>query len=409
MKHNLLRPFAWALAFITLAALLTSAILVILNPAGQDERYLEILSGAIIGCGAPVLGLVIIRSQPRNRIGWLWMVVGLSVAFFSISYALKYQAKVSSFMGYSDPLFVMLIFSETANIVRLISMILLMLWFPDGQPPSPRWRFMHWWVVVALIFLTLGLFAVRVPWSEVDGLVGGIPTVDNPIGFLPESLGPVFNALAPIGFFSILIMFVLSVVSIILRYRRSSTLVQVQIRWFVLGSVFYALTFIVGIFLLDYLGQWAGLIGNLAIIPFYLAIGIAITRYRLYDIDLIIRKTLQYALVTVLMGLVYFGSVTVLQAISSAVFGFQSPVIIVISTLLIAALFNPLRIRIQSVIDRRFYRRRYNAEKALADFATAIRNETEIECITQELIDLIQETMQPENITIQLKGSGRER
>jgi hypothetical protein len=391
----------------SLVILPVSALLILLNPAGQDERYLEILLGAIAGCGAPILGMVILKQQPRNRIGWLWLVYGLAMALFSLSFALKYQANSSPPPGYSDPLFTMLLFSETASIIRLIGVVLLILWFPDGQPPSCRWRFMHWWVGIAFVFMTLQLFSVRVPWTEVEGVVGGAPTVANPIGFLPDRLNPVFNILTPIGFFSIIGMSLLAVVSIIVRYRSAGQMVRTQIRWFVLGSISYALVIVGFLIFLEFNEVIAGVLGSLAILPFYLAIGIAITRYRLYDIDLIIRKTLVYAILTVALALLYFGLVTLLQSLSASVFGLRSPVIIVLSTLAIAALFNPLRRRIQDVIDRRFYRKKYDAEAALARFAQAARNETDIQCLNEALLEVIQETVQPEEIRIWIKPSRR--
>jgi hypothetical protein len=137
------------------------------------------------------------------------------------------------------------------------------------------------------------------------------------------------------------------------------------------------------------------------------AITVAILRYRLWDIDLIIRKTLVYGLLTVALALLYFGLVTLLQSLSASVFGLQSPVIIVLSTLAIAALFNPLRRRIQDVIDRRFYRKKYDAEAALARFAQAARNETDIQCLNEALLEVIQETVQPEEIRIWIKPSRR--
>ncbi len=133
---------------------------------------------------------------------------------------------------------------------------------------------------------------------------------------------------------------------------------------------------------------------------FAICIGISILRYRLWDIDLIVRRTLVYGILTGTLALLYFSLVTLLQALSASVFGLQSPVVIVLSTLAIAAVFNPLRKGIQNLLDRRFYRNKYNAELALANFATAARNETDIKCLNEALIDVIQETMQPETVTL---------
>ena len=346
---------------------------------------------------------MILRQQPRNRIGWLWLVYGLSVAFFSLAFALKYQANSAAPGSYSDPLFTMLIFSETASIIRLTSTMLLILWFPDGQPPSPRWRFIHWWAAISFVLLTLQLFAEQIPWSDIQGVVGGLPTVSNPIGFLPESLNPTLSLLMPIGFFSLLAMSLLAVVSIIIRYRSAGATVRAQILWFVMGSLSYAIFWIIFLLSVDTYPELAGALGNLAILPFYLAIGIAITRYRLYDINVIIRRTLVYTLLTASLALVFFGGVTLLQNLFQAISGQQSPVSIVLSTLAIAALFNPLRLRIQNTIDRSFYRKKYNAEKALAEFSATARDETDIEQLSDHLIAVASMAFEPESVGLWMK------
>jgi hypothetical protein len=140
-----------------------------------------------------------------------------------------------------------------------------------------------------------------------------------------------------------------------------------------------------------------------------LGFAFSILRYRLWDIDVFIRKSLVYGILTILLALVYFGGVTLVQGLLSAVSGQQSAIGIVISTLMIAALFSPLRRRVQDFIDRRFFRRKYDAERALAAFARTARDEVDAGRLTETLVGVVRETIQPESIWLWLKGAGRER
>ena len=198
------------------------------------------------------------------------------------------------------------------------------------------------------------------------------------------------------------------------RYRRGSDAVQrQQVKWVVFG---FAVTLIpLGIVLIVFAGTnffetntLAGQLGFLVwsafLVVFPLSIMFSILRYRLWDIDVIIRKTLVYTVVTALLALVYFGSVVLLQRLFGVLTGVeQSPLAIVVSTLAIAALFAPLRRRIQDWIDRRFFRKKYNAQQVLAQFAQTARDETDLDALTAELVRVVQETLQPEHVRIWLK------
>jgi hypothetical protein len=210
------------------------------------------------------------------------------------------------------------------------------------------------------------------------------------------------------------------------RYRHAGALERQQIKWVVLALVLLATTFVI----FSVLGNLTGLgdprqsgltsalifqiisltIGNLTFIGIPVAIALSMLRYRLWDIDVVIRKTLVYGALSFTLALVFFGGVTLLQGVFGRITGTESsPIAIVLSTLLIAALFGLLRRRIQDFIDRRFFRRKYNAEQALADFAVTARNETNIEALTGKLVEVVSQTMQPEQVSLWLKPSHTKR
>jgi hypothetical protein len=401
-----LRRLAWFLALTGLALLAIAAILLLQTPALSNASWWEPLVKAFATLGAPILGLVIVLRGPRNRIGWLWLAYAaftatraLSLAYFFINH--------SRFSGYPPLGYFLLWLSEPANIATLLCMILLILWFPDGQLPSRRWRFLHGWTLVATLLLAQRLFVAGAQWNGTD--VGGIH-IENPFGWIPDSAFS--DTLTFLGFFSLVLISILAAVALLLRYRSAKSLVRLQIRWFVFGGFAFVILNFLPVFVIgDAHSNFQivlSAIGFAAIIPLYLAAGIAVLRYRLYDIDVIIRRTLQYTLLTGFMALVYFGGVILLQSIFDVFTGqADSPLVTVISTLVIAALFNPLRRRVQDLIDQRFYRKKYDTEIMLQAFAQSVRNETDLDTLTAELAQLAQETMQPALFSVWLKGIRR--
>lgn len=196
-----------------------------------------------------------------------------------------------------------------------------------------------------------------------------------------------------------------SVTSLFVRYRRAQSMERQQIKWLLYAGAFFAVSYAVVFFSTadSETEGWNNLWFELSLLTMPLAIAIAILRYRLFDIDLIIRRTLLYGVLTALLAVVYFGSVVVLQTIVGRTAGEQSPLIIVLSTLLIAALFTPLRRRLQTVLDRRFYRKKYNAQRELDRFAQTARDEVALDALKKVLLRVVQETMQPDSAAIWLK------
>jgi hypothetical protein len=270
-----------------------------------------------------------------------------------------------------------------------------LLLFPDGRLPSPRWRPVAWCALLGLIGFLAGYTLEAGPLED-------FPRITNPYGV--DSL--ILDAVAVAGAILASASMVASAVSLIVRMRRAGRAQRQQIKWLayggalVVGSVFasgvISTTWCpdVGIALTGF-----GLLG----VPIFT--GVAITRYRLYEIDIVINRTLVYGALTAALVAVYFGGVATLQALLRALTGQEQlpQLAIVVSTLVIAALFNPLRGRIQAFIDRRFYRNKYDAAKTLEAFSDRLRDETDLQALNGELTRIVRETMQPAHDSMWLR------
>jgi hypothetical protein len=228
------------------------------------------------------------------------------------------------------------------------------------------------------------------------------PDWDNPLGI--EKMTGFFEVSSTLYEILLLALLFICPIQLILRYRSAMIIERQQIKWFAFAasvasvSLFISLGFAPVSPFLE-IGLWIIINSTL-----FLAMAISILRYNLWDIDLIIRRTLQYTLLTGLLLLVYFGTIFVLQILFSGITDQRSQVVVVISTLIIAALFNPLRLRVQDFIDRRFYRQKYDAEQALAQFAAAARNEVDMDKLTASLLGVVAEAIHPDSISLWIRS-----
>ena len=372
------------------------------RPSGESavKETWDIMTVIILPAFA-VLGALILSRQPRNVIGWLLMIPAF--AFF-VTPGETYVNRFTSPPAVPSTLFLLAIWMSNWGWLLLIFPILFIpLLFPTGQPPSPRWR----WLIVAglgmcVVFIFMATFQQEFrPTSDADW------TVTNPIGFIPnDGAEEVFFVAWVIALVSLA---VLCVASLFVRYRRASAVEREQIKWLLYACALFVAVYIPRFWVTNsdsVIRDVWNVAFSLAILAIPIAIAIAILRYKLWDIDLIIRRTLIYSALTVTLALVYFGSVVLLQGLTQAMGGQnESPVAVVISTLAIAAMFTPLRRRIQNDIDRRFYRQKYDARRIAEEFASRVRDEVELDVLTGHLLNSVEKTLQPERVSLWLRKS----
>jgi hypothetical protein len=359
----------------------------------------------------PIVGAQIASRRPRNPVGWiclaeglLWMVLAVtgsySVYGTSNPGSVPYPVAIGT-MG-NQWLWI--------PTVGLLGIYLILL-FPDGRLPSRRWRALAVFSAVTIVLQCLAEGFAPGPLENQGG-------VANPFGI--EAL-PWLQAAAYIMLPLLPLCILGSAVGMVLRYRRSRGEVRQQIKRVAFFASFAGLLYLCAlvsllIFVPGVLGGarlpatplWLDLLLNVALLGFAgvpVAIGFAVLKYRLYDIDIIINRTLVYGSLTATLVAVYFAGVASMQLVLRALTGQteQSQLAVVVSTLAIAALFDPLRRRIQAFIDRRFYRRKYDAQKTLEEFSARLRDETDLETLNRDLAGVIEETLQPTDVSLWLR------
>ena len=390
----------WALA-VVLASLMGLFYLLSLSAWGEvPDRappwFVALMALMLVSFST--VGAVIAARRPDNAVGWSFLAIALAlgVTFAAQPYAdYTIVADPGSLPGGAIAVWL----SLWIPVPALISATFFCLLFPDGRPPSNRWRWVGWLAVVGGVLLMLGLSLTPGTLDERN-----YPGARNPVGV--EGTGPLLEGITTVGTGLALLALLFAVVSMMMRFRRSIGVERQQLKWVVYAGAAAAGGFALTLFLSGPLANAVFAAAFLAFIGVPVAAGVAIMRYRLYEIDLIINRTLVYGSLTVLLVAVYFGLVVVLQRIFVLLAGQQSTLAVVASTLLIAALFTPLRRRIQSFIDRRFYRSNYDARKTLEAFSAKLREETNLEALNNELVGVVRETMQPAHVSLWLRTEG---
>jgi hypothetical protein len=380
---------AWAVA--VLLAVGTAVFLLLAGDVkGQNAAFDAVL--AVVLLTYPTVGAVIATRQPGNAIGWLFCAVGVPFALSSFCYAYATYDLVTAPGSLPGGEIAAWLSSWVQFPPLFGAPALLFLLFPDGRLLGPRWRGAVWLTVLAMVGFAAAP-ALR-PGPMPDAAVKG--TV-NPVGI--DGAGPLLDTVAAAAGASALLALLLATVSLVLRFRRSRGVERLQIKWFSFAAALFVLACAFGFFVFSQNDVVFGLVivGTFAAIP--LAAGLAILRYRLYDIEVVINRALVYGALTATLGATYLALV-LLVGLAVGHSGFA----VAVSTLAVAALFRPARARIQGAVDRRFYRRRYDAARTLEAFGSRLRDELDLETLAADLRGVVRETVQPAHVSLWLRS-----
>ena len=389
---------SWYMCAVSLALAAGGLLLLVLSREARPgvPVFAQWAEDAVIAVGFSTLGAIVAPRFPaKNLIGWLFCSLGLvaAVLLFCGEYAYySLLARPDSLPGGEEFAWVVCwLWVVHSGLFAFLGLL-----FPDGRLPTPRWRPFAWLVGAAIV---AGSIAVAYSPGPIDSLA----PIRNPLGIEGAP-----NLVAPVE----VVVFALTLgaaLSLLVRLRRARGVERLQIKWFAYAAFVLAFGAFVSWVISDAVGagwlRWdvgfvATMVG-LAGLP--VALGIAILRYRLYDIDIIINRTLVYGSLTAMLVALYFGTIVVLERAFVLLTGQGSTLAVVAATLLIAALFNPMRGRIQALIDRSFYRRKYDARKTLEEFSSKLREETDLEALRGDLVGVVRETMQPAHVSLWLR------
>jgi hypothetical protein len=394
MSARTAASLAWSACALSLALTALTALLIVLLLRSDTHIYYYWLETSMVAVGYSTVGAIVASRLPESPVGWLFCAIGLTfgVSHFSAEYAAYALLAPSRSLPGGEALAWLTSWVWVGGLGLIVYLDLL---FPNGRLPSARWRWFARFTAIALL-----------PAAILGALSPGLilsSTLHNPLGI--EGLP---NASKEVEAF----MYALVVVgasSMLSRLRHAGRIERQQIKWFayatavaisgvILKNTVYPAVGVIWVW-------WVGLVlTTVGVVSSPVAMGIAIFRYRLYQIDILINRTLVYGSLTAVLVAVYLGGVVFLQYTFRSLTGEGSQLAVVASTLIIAALFIPLRRRIQSFIDRRFYRSKYDARKTLEAFSAKLRDETDLDALSDDLVGVVRDAMQPAHVSLWLRS-----
>ena len=390
-----MRRLPWVLFGVALLLSAAGIGLLAQAPAAEIERRDgSLVLSAMFAAILIVFGLVgtaVASRLPSNPIGWLFLALFLLDSFYEFAYGwAAYALSVDPLPGTRWAAWV----ADWASVLPPPLIVASLLLFPDGRPPTARWRWTLWACALVAV-LVLGRYALA------PGPIEEFPTLTNPLGLDAAPWLADFDVEA---LFTPL--FVAGAAALVVRFRRSHGVVRQQVKWFAYAASLVAAYLIFGSVAEAVVGGSDsvvfGFLFAACIVMVPVSAGIAILRHRLYDIDVVINRTLVYGTLTATLGATYLGLVLLLGLAVG-----ESDLAIAASTLAVAALFRPARTRIQALVDRRFYRRRYDAALTLEAFGGRLREELDLEALGADLRGVVQDTVQPTHVSLWLKRGPR--
>ena len=394
------RTAFWLAWFTWLLYLVIAIATLLLQIRDDPSSWLNDLFDALILLAFATVGSLIASRRPENPIGWLFCISTLLWALGNVLQEYTTYALITVPGSLPAGALMGVIGHWIGGIGWFLMLTYLLLLFPNGHLPSPRWRFLARLIAVLLAAYSITFLLSPYPYAN-SAIDPRLLTVRNPIGIMVAN--DLFDALGgdiPLLLFPLILA---CIVSVFLRFRRTRGVERQQLKWFTYGmaiSILMLIIILIAVFSTPNGGS--GTFFYLAVVCIPISAGIAMLRYRLYDIDVLINRTLIYGVLTAVLALAYFVSVLILQYLLSS-FTSGSQLAIVGSTLVIAILFQPLRHRIQRIIDRRFYRSKYDAARTLSAFSARLRNEVDLQQLSDHLLTVVQETMQPTHVSLWLR------
>ena len=352
-----------------------------LVPASLTGWTVSNISGQVVNMAVPVTGFVLASRRPENRIGWLFLVAGLALGLggFSTGYAL-HALVVAPGSWPAGRVFGWL--SNWVWVIAVAMLAFLFLLFPTGQLRSRRWRPAAWLAGGAFALTTICmLIAASSKWAHPFASSG------------PASPGGLTGLSFGVATVLISAALLVSVAALVVRFAKSSGEERLQLKWCAAAALVLAVIFVASIWVNSAI---VNVLQSLAFVCLWTAIATAVLKYRLYEIDRIISRTVAYAIVTGLLVGVYAG----LVLLATRVLSLHTPVAVAASTLAAAALFNPLRQRVQQVVDRRFSRARYDADQTIAAFAASLKDTVDLDSVRDDLATAVHQALEPAHVSV---------